>query len=92
MNNDEKQQPEGMNVNINFDETPILFTDNVMMNTNPDGITMNFMQQLMNTNQLRVVSRIGMSREHAKRLVKEMGKLLAMTEGQGTTVEAKKKN
>ncbi len=63
-----------------------------MMNTNQDGITMNFMQQLMNTNQLRVVARIGMSREHAIRLVKEMGKLLAMTEGQGTTVEPKKKN
>lgn len=83
---------QGMNVNVNFDSTPILFTDNVMINTNQDGVTLNVMQQLMNTNQLRVVARIGMSREHAKRLVKEMGKLLAMTEGVGTTVEAKKKN
>ncbi len=91
MNNDDKQ-PEGMNLNINFDSTPILFTDNVMINTNPDGVTLNFMQQLMNTNQLRVVARVGMSREHAKRFVKEIGRLLAMTEGQGTTVEAKKKN
>lgn len=90
MNDDQNQQQ--MNLNINFDSTPILFTDNVMINTNPDGLTLNFMQQLMNTNQLRVVSRIGMSREHAKRFVKEIGRLLAMTEGQGTTVEVKKKN
>jgi len=92
MNNDDENQQQGMNVNVNFDTTPILFTDNVMINTNPDGVTLNFMQQLMNTNQLRVVGRIGMSREHAKRFVKEIGKLLAMTEGVGTTVEIKKKN
>ena len=90
MNNDENK--EGMNVNINFDSTPILFTDNVMINTNQDGLTLNFMQQLTNSNQLRVVGRIGMSREHAKKFVKEIGRLLAMTEGQGTTVETKKKN
>lgn len=88
--NDDKQE---MNLNINFDATPVLYTDNVMMNTNQDGLTLNFMQQLMNTNQLRVVARIGMSREHAKKLVKELGKLLAMTDGVGsTTVENKKKN
>jgi hypothetical protein len=92
MDDDKKQQQEGMNLNINFDTTPILFTDNVMMNTNSDGITLNFLQQLMNTNQLRVVGRVGMSREHAKKLVKEMGRLLAMTEGQGSTMDTKKKN
>ncbi len=90
MNNDEKQQE--MNLNINFDQSPVLYTDNVMMNTNQDGLTLNFLQQLMNTNQLRVVARVGMSREHAKKLVKELGKLLAMTEGVGSTNEAKKKN
>ena len=37
------------------------------------------------TNQLRIVARIGMSRSHAKKFAAEVGKLLALTEGQGNT-------
>ena len=83
---------QSVNLNINFDSTPVMFTDNVMMTTNPDGFVMNIMQQLLNTNQVRVVARIGMSRDHAKKLVKEMGRLLAMTEGHGETSSTKKDN
>lgn len=89
-NNENEQQP--MNLNVNFDTTPVLFTDNIVMTTNDNGFVLNVMQQLLTTNQVRVVARIGMSREHAKKLVKEMGRLLAMTEGQGQTQETKKKN
>ena len=88
----EDKQNQAVNLNINFDSTPVMFTDNVMMTTNPDGFVMNIMQQLLNTNQVRVVARIGMSRDHAKKLVKEMGRLLAMTEGHGQTAAAKKDN
>jgi hypothetical protein len=69
-------------VNVNLDTTPIFYTDNVFMATNPDGLVLDFMQRLSNTTQMRIVSRIGMSREHAKKVVAELGKLLAMTEGQ----------
>lgn len=75
-------QKQQLAVNINLDTTPILYTDNVLMATNPDGLVLDFGQRLSNTNQMRIVSRIGMSREHAKKFVAEMGKLLAMTEGQ----------
>ena len=89
---DENNEQQPMNLNVNFDTTPVLFTDNIVMTTNDNGFVLNVMQQLLTTNQVRVVARIGMSREHAKKLVKEMGRLLAMTEGQGQTQETKKKN
>lgn len=69
-------------IDINLDTTPILYTDNVYMSANEFGIVLDIAQKLGPTNKLRIVSRIGMSREHAKRFVNELGKLLAMTEGQ----------
>ncbi|MEI6532545.1 MAG: DUF3467 domain-containing protein [Candidatus Roizmanbacteria bacterium] len=86
--NNKKDQNE-MQISINLDTTPILYTDNVFMNVNENGVVLDITQNLGPTNQLRVVSRIGMSREHAKRFLKEFGKLLAMTEGQGQTGEKK---
>lgn len=74
-----------MNVNVNFDTTPIVYTDSIQFTTNEDGVVFDVMQRLMNTNQARIVSRIGMSRSHAKKLVTELGRLLALTEGQGKT-------
>ena len=85
MANKPQESSQEMAVNINLDTTPILYTDNIYIVTNPDGIVLNVMQSVAGTNQLRIVSRIGMSREHAKRFVTEMGRLLALTEGQGKT-------
>ena len=53
----------------------------VGVNANEDGIVLDVGQKLFNTNQVRVVARVGMSRTHAKKFVQEMSKLLAMTEG-----------
>ncbi len=72
-------------VDVNLDTTPILYTDNVFMSTNDYGVILDVAQKLGPTNKMRIVSRIGMSREHAKKLVNELGKLLAMTEGQMQT-------
>jgi hypothetical protein len=77
---DKKQPNQEVAINLNLDTTPILFTDNVLMTTNEDGFVMDICQKLGST-QMRIVARIGMSRSHAKKLLKEMGKLLAMTEG-----------
>lgn len=82
---DTKQKKVSLNVNV--DTTPILYTDTVFMTTNEDGLTLEVGQKIIGTEQVRIVSRIGMSRNHAKKLVKELGKLLAMTEGQGQTAE-----
>lgn len=82
---EKKQDEQQLSVNLNLDTTPILYTDNIFMTTNEDGLVMDIGQKLGTTNQLRIVSRIGMSREHAKKFVKELGKLLAVTEGQKQT-------
>ncbi len=68
-------------LNINLDQTPILYTDNIFMNANEDGIVLDIGQKVFNTNQVRIVTRIGMSRTHAKKFLQELSKLLAMTEG-----------
>lgn len=63
------QHVAGQEVSVNLDQTPILYTDNVMITGNEDGIVLDFCQRLGSTPQVRVVSRIGMSREHAKKLL-----------------------
>ncbi|OGH06703.1 MAG: hypothetical protein A2W22_02315 [Candidatus Levybacteria bacterium RBG_16_35_11] len=78
-------QQQGMNVNVNLDTTPIFYTDNVYISANPDGVVFDVMQRLGSTNQVRIVSRVGMSREHAKKFVIELSKLLEITEGQAKT-------
>ncbi len=78
---DQKDTAQNISINVNLDTTPVLFTDNVFMTTNEDGVVLDVAQKLGSTNQIRIVSRIGMSRSHAKKFVKELGKLLAMTEG-----------
>lgn len=82
MDNKDNQQ---MQINMNLDTTPILYTDNIFMTTNEDGMVMDFGQKVGPSSQMRIVSRIGMSRSHAKKFLKEMGNLLALTEGQLST-------
>lgn len=67
-------------VSINMDTTPILYTDNINISVNKDGATLDVMQRI-GKNKLRIVSRIGMSRSHAKEFVEKFGKLLIMTAG-----------
>lgn len=90
---DKKTPPPGgqqVGLNVNLDTTPIVYTDNIFMNANEDGIVLDIGQKLFNTNQIRIVARVGMSRSHAKKFIAEMGKLLAMTEG--SLQSGKKKN
>ncbi len=68
-------------LNINLDETPILYTENIYLSTSEDGLTLDVAQKLVGTNQQRIVARVGMSREHAKKFLRELGNLLAITEG-----------
>lgn len=77
--NDKEQKSFALTINI--DTTPILYTDNIFMTTNEDGVILDVAQKIIGSNQFRIVSRIGMSRNHAKKFVAELGKLLAMTEG-----------
>ena len=81
----QQSQPQNVSVSINLDTTPILFTDNVHITTNSDGVVFDIMQKLAATNQMRIVARIGMSRTHAKKFLTEFSRLLALTEGKSRT-------
>lgn len=78
---DDKGKKPEQQVNLNLDTTPVLYTDNILMTANPDGVVLDVAQRVGSTNQVRIVSRVGMSRDHAKKFVNELGKLLAMSEG-----------
>jgi hypothetical protein len=72
------------------DYLPILYTDNINMNCNESGVVLNVMQRKARTKQTRIVARIGMSREHAKRLVQKLGEIILMTDGKLQTEDGKK--
>lgn len=81
----QNDQQNSMNVNVNLDTTPILYSDNIFLSVNEDGVVLDFSQKLGSTNQMRIVSRIGMSREHAKKFYKVLGDQLKLVEGQVQT-------
>ena len=89
MSDQQPNQKQAFEIDVNLDKTPILYTDNVYMTTNEDGLVLDFAQKLGPTNKIRIVSRIGMSRQHAKKFLNELGKLLVMTEGQSETRKGK---
>lgn len=76
-----------LNINVDPHHTSILYTDMVFMNVNEDGVTLDICQKIGNSNQVQVVSRIGMSREHAKKFVKKLSEILALSQAQSQTGE-----
>ncbi len=80
---DEKQ----LSVNLNPEKTTILYTDTIFMNANDDGVIIDICQKVGNSNQVQVVSRIGMSREHAQKFVKKLSEILALTHGHTKTTD-----
>jgi len=72
-----------LNLNVNLDTTPVLYTDTVFMTVNEDGVVFDVCQKVGNTNQLRVVSRVGMSKEHAKKFVAQLSQLMTQSESHG---------
>ncbi|MBI4058476.1 hypothetical protein HY408_01785 [Candidatus Gottesmanbacteria bacterium] len=73
-----KTSQSGVQVNVNPDTTPILYTDRVFISVNTYGLTFDVTQKV--GSGARIVARIGMSREHAKHFTQELGKLLLITE------------
>lgn len=81
---DNKKQDHAQ-VNLNPETTPVLYTDMIYINVNEDGAMFDICQKVGSTNQFQVVSRIGMSREHAKKLAEHLSKILALTQAQSQT-------
>ena len=76
----EEKSAQKTRININLDNTPILYTDRIAISVNQNGVVFDVMQRLGRTDTIRIVSRIGMSREHAIKFAQELGKLLAVTQ------------
>lgn len=81
--NDEQQ----FQVSLNPEKTQIAYTDTIFMNVNDDGVTFDICQKVGNSNQVQVVSRIGMSRDHAQKFVKKLSEILALTHGHSRTTD-----
>jgi hypothetical protein len=79
--------PKPLNINLNPENQKILYTDMIYIHVNEDGATFDICQKVGPLDQFHVVSRIGMSREHAKKLVNELSKNLALTQSQSNTGE-----
>lgn len=74
-------------VSINLDNTPILYTDGIQMTANEDGVVLDVMQRLGNTPQQRVVARIGMSISQAKKVAQMLGQFVVNPKGTKQTGE-----
>jgi hypothetical protein len=64
----DNQKQQDQKVNLNPDTTPVLYTDNIYMTSHEFGIVVDFGQKIGPTNETKIVSRVGMSREHAKKI------------------------
>lgn len=76
-------------IQVNMTNIPILYTDMVFMNANDDGVIIDVCQKGAPPHQYQVVSRIGMSREHAKKFVKKLSEIIALSNAP-TEIEDKK--
>lgn len=59
----------GVQINMNGN-IPILYTDSVFVTTNQYGLVFDFAQSMGPTNQQNIVARMGMSKEHARALLR----------------------
>lgn len=73
------------NININMDTTPVFYADVIFWNISAHGVVLNFGQTIMGSNQVKIITRVGMSREHAKNFMAGFSKNMALTEAQGQT-------
>ena len=73
---DKPIQP-GVQINLNGN-LPVLYSDSVFITSNPYGVSLDFAVNMGPTNQQNVVSRIGMSKEHAKALAETILRQLSV--------------
>lgn len=64
-----KAQPEPK-VTVDAARTPVFYTNSVFVASDDLGVVLDFAQKIGPTTDQNVVARVGMSAEHAKRLVK----------------------
>lgn len=74
MDNNQNQQ---VNLQVNMpNDLKVLYTDSTFFSINQYGVVLDFAQTVGATQQQNIVSRIGMSKEHAKILITKLLELL----------------
>lgn len=83
------QAQQKSNINLNMDNTPLYFTDFIIWNINKNEVVLNFGSKILGQNQIKVVARVGTSKEFFKQFLKDIEKKLMLSEVQGQTGKAK---
>lgn len=86
------KKPNQSNISISGANVPILYTDIVFMNANEDGVVIDIAQKNGDPSQYQIVTRVGMSREHAKKLAKKLSEILALTTAHTHTTKEERTN
>jgi hypothetical protein len=84
---DKKEEP-NTNINIDPHRTPVLYADSISIKSNENGVVLDFLQQLGPTNQFTVVSRIGLSKDHAQAFIEHLEASIR-TSGERSTTNKK---
>lgn len=74
--NIQPDSPQNANLNLDPNRVPVLYADFVYMKSNEHGVVLDFAQQIGPSNQYNVVTRIGISKEHARSLIDHLEGLL----------------
>jgi hypothetical protein len=85
LKDENKNEPQPMNVSLDAKQMPIFYTDNLFITSNEDGVVIDVGQRISSTNQVQIVARIGMSREHAKKFVDVLSKNMLVNQTQNQT-------
>lgn len=64
----ENNQQNQMKIGTDPARTPILYADSIFITTDDNGLILDVAQRITGTDQAFVVARIGLSKEHAKKL------------------------
>jgi hypothetical protein len=65
----EEQEQKQMAINIDAKNNPVLYCDSFFVGSTEYGITFDFAQRVGPTNQQQVVARVGMSFDHARKII-----------------------
>lgn len=61
--------PHTMNVSVNPAQTPVLYSDAVSVTSSEFGMVFDFGQRVNTTNNVAIVSRVGVSYDHARKIM-----------------------
>lgn len=81
---DNKNAPVGANFNVDPFRTPVLYADSVYIKANDYGMVLDIAQQIGDSPQFSIVARVGLSKDHVRRLIEHLEALLK-TEGMRST-------